>query len=275
MPIPSYPAGLRRHEGRIPAGNHRGQSTFLCPKFRQGAREDAGSSGRPERPSCFAIGGKLPGPRGRELGEGAALVPLAAHPRRARRRPGGELRAPAPFWAVRLHARPNCGAAHIGYPSGPSGPRTPIGGRGPTPDEGSEAESRIGGPIVPGRSRTLRPPLRPHYGGAHTVQRFVGASRGSPRLWPLPAPSSLAWGWALPLPGLPLGCDHVDNCKSCEDGTPGICAQSAASPLPLSGTGIFVLFCVEAALTPMGRLQLKRLKKIKSELLVRFSGSFL
>lgn len=48
---------------------------------------------------------------------------------------------------------------------------------------------------------------------------------------------------------------HVGHCKSCEDGTPGICAQSAASPLPLPGPGIFVLFCLEAALAPMGRLQ--------------------
>ncbi|XP_072863487.1 CMP-N-acetylneuraminate-beta-1,4-galactoside alpha-2,3-sialyltransferase isoform X3 [Chlorocebus sabaeus] len=45
---------------------------------------------------------------------------------------------------------------------------------------------------------------------------------------------------------------HLRNRKSCEDGTLGICAQSAASPLPLSGTGIFVLFCVEATLTPVG-----------------------
>lgn len=48
---------------------------------------------------------------------------------------------------------------------------------------------------------------------------------------------------------------HVGNRKSCEDGTLGICAQSAASPLPFSGTGIFVLFCVEAAFTPVGGLQ--------------------
>lgn len=48
---------------------------------------------------------------------------------------------------------------------------------------------------------------------------------------------------------------HVGNCESCEDGTLGICAQSAASPLPLPGPGIFVLFCLEATLTPMGRLQ--------------------
>lgn len=48
---------------------------------------------------------------------------------------------------------------------------------------------------------------------------------------------------------------HVGNCKSCEDGTLGICTQSAASPLPFSGVGIFVLFCVEATFTPVGGLQ--------------------
>lgn len=48
----------------------------------------------------------------------------------------------------------------------------------------------------------------------------------------------------------PLG--HVGSCKSCEDGTLGICTQPAASPLPFSGTGIFVLLCVEAASTPVG-----------------------
>lgn len=48
---------------------------------------------------------------------------------------------------------------------------------------------------------------------------------------------------------------HVGHGKSCEDGTLGICAQSAASPLPLPGPGIFVLFCLEAAPAPMGRLQ--------------------
>ncbi|XP_029084086.1 CMP-N-acetylneuraminate-beta-1,4-galactoside alpha-2,3-sialyltransferase isoform X3 [Monodon monoceros] len=48
---------------------------------------------------------------------------------------------------------------------------------------------------------------------------------------------------------------HVGNRKSCEDGTLGICTQSAASPLPFSGTGIFVLFCVEATFIPVGGLQ--------------------
>lgn len=48
---------------------------------------------------------------------------------------------------------------------------------------------------------------------------------------------------------------HVRNHKSCEDGTLGICAQSAASPLPFSGTGIFVLFCMEATFTPVGGFQ--------------------
>lgn len=48
---------------------------------------------------------------------------------------------------------------------------------------------------------------------------------------------------------------HVGHGKSCEDGTLGICAQSAASPLPLPGPGILVLFCLEAAPAPMGRLQ--------------------
>ena len=48
---------------------------------------------------------------------------------------------------------------------------------------------------------------------------------------------------------------HVGNCRSCEDGPLGICAQSAASPLPFSGTGIFVLFCMEATFTPVGGLQ--------------------
>uniref|UniRef100_A0A2K5WPF8 CMP-N-acetylneuraminate-beta-1,4-galactoside alpha-2,3-sialyltransferase n=1 Tax=Macaca fascicularis TaxID=9541 RepID=A0A2K5WPF8_MACFA len=82
------------------------------------------------------------------------------------------------------------------------------------------------------------------------------APAGSPRLSPPPPPppppSCPASGRAPPSPCLPLRCGHLRNRKSCEDGTLGICAQSAASPLPLSGTGIFVLFCVEATLTPVG-----------------------
>lgn len=60
----------------------------------------------------------------------------------------------------------------------------------PDPGENAKAESRIGGPAVPGRGRALRPPLRPHYGGAHAAHRDVGARRGPPRLPPPPpAPS--------------------------------------------------------------------------------------
>lgn len=85
-----------------------------------------------------------------------------------------------------------------------------------------------------------------------------GHPPGSPRLSPLfglqPPPCS-ACALAPPDPGLPLRCGHVGHGKSCEDGTLGICAQSAASPLPLPGPGIFVLFCLEAAPAPMGRLQ--------------------
>lgn len=44
-------------------------------------------------------------------------------------------------------------------------------------------------PLSPGRGRALRPPLRPHYGGAHAAHRVVGARRGSPRLPPPSAPS--------------------------------------------------------------------------------------
>lgn len=40
----------------------------------------------------------------------------------------------------------------------------------------------------PGRGRALRPPLRPHYGGAHAAHRVVGARRGPPRLSRPPAP---------------------------------------------------------------------------------------
>lgn len=62
------------------------------------------------------------------------------------------------------------------------------------PREDAEAESRIGGPADPGRGRALRPPLRPHYGGAHAAHRVVGARRGTPRLPPPPAPSpSFSW----------------------------------------------------------------------------------
>lgn len=57
------------------------------------------------------------------------------------------------------------------------------------PRENAKAESRIGGLAVPGRGRALRPPLRPHYGGAHAAHRVVGARRGPPRLPPPPAPS--------------------------------------------------------------------------------------
>lgn len=48
---------------------------------------------------------------------------------------------------------------------------------------------------------------------------------------------------------------HVGNCKSCEDGPLGVCAQSAASPLPFPGPGVFVLFCMEATFSPVGGLQ--------------------
>lgn len=110
-----------------------------------------------------------------------------------------------------------------------------------------------------GRGRALRPPLRPHYGGVHAAHRVVGARRGSPA-----APAAAravasvfpsARGGAPPSRFLPHRCGHVGNRKSCEDGTLGICAQSASSPLPFSGIGISVLFCVETTFFPVGGLQ--------------------
>lgn len=76
----------------------------------------------------------------------------------------------------------------IGQLGAPPDSRAPIGRERPTPGEGSEAESGIGGPAVPSRGRALRPPLRPHYGGAHAAHRVAGARRGLPRLPPPPAP---------------------------------------------------------------------------------------
>lgn len=40
-----------------------------------------------------------------------------------------------------------------------------------------------------GRGRALRPPLRPHYGGAQAAHRDLGARWGSPRLPPPHSPS--------------------------------------------------------------------------------------
>ncbi|XP_009679209.1 CMP-N-acetylneuraminate-beta-1,4-galactoside alpha-2,3-sialyltransferase isoform X3 [Struthio camelus] len=48
---------------------------------------------------------------------------------------------------------------------------------------------------------------------------------------------------------------HVEEQISSEDGTVGVHAEPAASPLSLSGTGISVLFCLEVAPSQMGGFQ--------------------
>lgn len=127
----------------------------------------------------------------------------------------------------------------IGQPGAPPGSRAPIGRGCPTPGEGAEAESGIGGPVVHGSgSRPRAPPAaasplwrRP--GGPPRLGRPLGFPAAPAAAFAVAPAFPAASGRAPPTPCLPLRCGKGRSCARRGGQSPRL-TGAAAPPLPRS-----------------------------------------